>query len=269
MATRTRTKRIIALGDIHAGHAAGLTAPHWHGAQTGGPRFADLRREMWARYAAMIERWAPVHAVICNGDAIDGTGARAGGVEQITPDRDEQAKMAVAALAPWQPKAGYWLTYGTPYHTGDGEDFEALVAERLTKNAKIHAEIHADVWLNVNGCVIGAKHKVGASGIPHGRHTAVAREKLWNGLWADREQQPRANVLLRSHVHYHAHCGGPGWLAMTLPALQAAATRYGARQCSGTVDWGIVIFDITSEGNYQWQADIVRLAGVAAETSKL
>jgi len=268
-AKRPKTKRIVALGDLHCGHAAGLTPPGWHGCQIGGPRFVALRAEMWRRYSELVDAIGPVHAVICNGDAIDGTGGRSGGTEQLTPDRDVQADMAVQCLTQWKPAAGYWLTYGTPYHTGDAEDWERVVCERLHDRAHAHAEIHAEAWLDVNGCIIGAKHKVGSSSIPHGRHTAVSREHLWNIMWAERKAQPRGDILLRSHVHYYGGAFGAGWVAMTLPALQSAATKYGGRQCSGTVDWGLVVIDVTDTGDWTWRAHTTELAAVAAVPSKL
>lgn len=155
------------------------------------------------------------------------------------------------------------MTYGTPYHTGDAEDYESALADKLG------CEVKAHLWLDVDGCVLDCKHHVGGSSVPHGRHTAVARERLWNLLWEERALQPRAQLVARSHVHYHAYSGAPGWVAMTLPALQAAHTKYGARRCAGTVDWGIVIVDCQRGRVTAWRALTHQLRSVAERAIRL
>jgi hypothetical protein len=124
---------------------------------------------------------------------------------------------------------------------------------------------------------------VGGSTIPHGRFTATAKERLWNVLWNERELRPKAQVILRGHVHYATFCGEPGWVAMTLPALQGMGTRYGGRVCSGTVHWGAVIFDVNEDGteikrgsiwvpintvNFTWRLAKVLIAGPDCKTVK-
>jgi hypothetical protein len=85
------------------------------------------------------------------------------------------------------------------------------------------------------------------------------KEQIWNQLWADRGEYPLAHVLLRSHVHYHVHVGGVGWMAMTLPALQGYGSIYGARRMSGLVDIGIVSFDVFGPNQYHWEPRIFRM----------
>jgi len=218
------TKRVLALGDYHCGHAAGLTPPDWQGCQPWLPaKLLDLQKQCWEFYAAKVKQMGSVDLLILNGDLIDGRGERSGSLEQIVVDRHEQCEMAIAAAKLVKAKK-IVATYGTAYHTGQEEDYEKLIADRLG------AVIGSHEWVDVNGVVFDCKHHLGSSAIPHGRHTAVAKDRLWNLLWSDIGEQPRGQVYLRSHVHYHQHCGGPGWLAMTLPALQAAATKYGGRR---------------------------------------
>jgi hypothetical protein len=123
---------------------------------------------------------------------------------------------------------------------------------------EVNAEIHGQMFVEVEGVRFHLKHKVGGSSIPHGRHTATARERLWLREWADVADWPQADVILRGHVHYHQYAGGPGWLAMTCPALQGPSTKYGSRQCSGTVDFGIVTFEVDGD-DYDWRAHTVQL----------
>lgn len=241
-------KRIVAVSDLHCGSIVGLTPPgqwsHLEGVRA-------VQRELWCWYEREVQALGKVDAVLCLGDAIDGKGQRQGGIEQYTTDMIEQAAIAAQCLRAIDAKQ-YVMVHGTPYHTGQEEDFESLIAGELKGSIGGHE------WAEAHGVVFDLKHKVGSSQVPHGRHTAIARERLWNQLWALRDGAPKADILLRGHVHYHNFCGGPTWLAMTLPALQGLGSRYGVRQCSGTVDFGFVHFDVYPGGKYTWEAHILR-----------
>jgi len=145
-----------------------------------------------------------------------------------------------------------FLSHNTPYHTGVTEDFERSVADA------VNAKIGGHEWIDVNGLIFDCKHKIGSSVIPHGRHTAIARDRLWNQLWSIDEQQPLADIIIRSHVHYFNYSGDADVLAMTTPALQGYGSKYGARQCSGRVDIGLVWFKIDDKGAYEWKPEIMR-----------
>ena len=263
-------KRGIIMGDTHCGHLCGLTPPAWmthenRGDKTKMSKWARLQRQLWSEYKRQLERFGPFNFGLFTGDAIDGKGERSGGSELITADRDSQVDMAVAVVDQVRLHAKRrfkWVgVMGTAYHTGVGEDFENTFA----KDAGF-SKIGSHEWPEVNGCIFDLKHHIGTSSIPHGRYTAIAKDKLWNTMWAERELQPKAKVLLRGHSHYHAFCGGPGWLAMTVPALQGMGTKYGARRCSGLVDWGFVVIDVDTDGSFDWHAETVELSCQKTET---
>jgi len=263
-------KRGIVVSDLHCGHACGLTPPAWqtkevNGTTTKHNKWARLQRQLWDHYKRMIDELGPFHFGLYVGDGIDGTGRKSGGTELITTDREEQSDMAIECLNAvlLNARRGFeWVgVYGTGYHTGNDEDWENRIAERAG-----FKKIGAHEWVDVNGCVFDLKHKIGSSTIPHGRHTATAKERMWNILWNHEDAlQPDANVFLRGHVHYHAFCGGPGWVAMTLPALQGMGTKYGARQCTGLVDWGVTVFDVADDGAFDWHAETVKIESQKAK----
>ena len=243
--------RVIISSDMHSGCRAGSTPPGWQYAlKDASPvrrEWAKLQRECWKWYAKEIKALGKIDWHVHNGDAIDGRGSRSGSTELITADLSEQADMAAECLRESHAK-NYLLTYGTPYHVGpDGEDWEAIIAERLG------ARIGGHEWLEINGVVFDFKHKVGSSATPYGRHTAVAKERVWNVLWNERNWAPKANVIIRSHVHYFTHTGDDMFLGMTTPALQSPGSTYGVRQCSGIVTYGFIHFDIYENGEYLWQ----------------
>ena len=243
-------KRVLAIADLHSGHNLGLTPPKYDFEED--TAHYAVRSEIWGWYDALVKRLRP-DIVIVDGDCIDGRGEKSGGTELLFTDRLKQCKVATKALKaiPRNPK--FFMAYGTGYHTGDYEDFENIIADNIEAE-----KIGAEDTISVNGLNINYRHHIGRSGIPHGRHTAVAKEKLWNNIWSERGEYPKADIILRAHVHYHNFCGGPGWLAMTLPALQGYGSKYGARKVTGTVDVGMVHFDIWSREKWEWKAHILR-----------
>lgn len=239
-------KKILVISDLHCGHMVGLTPPDWWRPER--TYEGKVQRALWGAYVDMLKDVGRVDCLVVNGDAIDGRGKKSGGTEQIEPDRLEQVSMAEHCIRAAKTKQ-VRLTYGTGYHVSeDGEDIESVLAKNIGA-----ADIGSHTWLDAEGVVIDCRHHCGSSGIPHGRGTAAARERLWNVLWSDKGQCPRARVIVRSHVHYHSFVGGADWVAMTTPALQGLGSKYGARRCSGTVDFGMILIHC-EKGNYSWQA---------------
>lgn len=246
-------RRVVILSDLHSGHRAGLTSPAWWTPESAPGvmgDFARMQRAMWRWFETTIDALHPIDTLIVNGDAIDGRGTRSGSTELITADLHAQCKIAADAIK--TAKSGnVRITAGTPYHSGpDGEDWEEVLADMVGAHP-----MTGHLFLDVEGVVFDVKHKVGSSSVPHGRHTAISRERLWNVLWHERQGAPKADVIVRSHVHYHEFSGNPTHLAMTTPALQGWGSKYGERQCSGIVDIGLVSFDVEG-GRYQWQAHL-------------
>lgn len=248
--------RVLALSDLHCGHMVGLTPPEWQYH----PRAKELQSHLWTWFAQKVEELKPIDVLLFTGDATEGKGGRAGGVELIEPDMSTQARMAARCLE--EVGANKIVSvHGTPYHEdgGDGTDWGAEVA------SLIGAEIRSHAWVDIEGVMFDIKHKVGSSGIPHGRSTALNKEALWNLIWSSTEEaNPKSDVILRGHVHYHQHTGDPNFLAMSLPALQGPGSKYGERQCSGVVHFGITHFDVKN-GGYDWKAQTLKFRQAAAE----
>ena len=231
-------KRVIMMGDTHCGSRAGLTPPGYQ--ETKATSFGKLQREMWKHYLRMCADYGGADVMLFGGDAIDGKGYRSGGTELITTDRLEQAKMAADVIAKMKPKQ-IGMVHGTPYHSGASEDFEYAVAKRLQDKYGIPTRLHSWLYIKVEGVVFQIRHKVGGTSRPHTAHTSPAGEalgvKMWEGTHGD---WPKADIIVRAHRHK----AGRSWTselgdAVVLPALQAAHTKYGARECMSVVDWGV------------------------------
>ena len=248
-------KRVVAIGDMHCGFNGGLTPPEWWYPMDTGTHFdffAHQQRIMWNWYKDTLESLMPIDILLVNGDCIDGRGERSGGTELITTDRMVQCAMATRCILEAKGRK-IVMTYGTPYHCGQLEDWETIIAKDV-RAEKIGG--HEWVTAEGEGVTFDLKHKIGTSNAPAGRMTASAQQSLWNDLWHLRKAQPMAQVVLRSHAHYFVHCGDYRKLSMVLPALCGFGSKFGVRECSGTVDMGLISFDC-EDGRFDWTQHII------------
>lgn len=245
-------KRVIICNDPHCGHLVGLTPPDYRITTPGFEKFNTVQGALWDAFATGVKKHGPFDIAIFAGDLVDGKGRRSGGTENFVQDMKIQADMASVMVSTIGANQNY-AVYGTPYHVADGEglDWEDMV-EGIDK-------IESHGFYDINGTILDVKHKVGSSSTPYGRHTAVAKEDVWNLLWSEADGAPRSDIIVRAHVHYYTFCGRFGKLQMTLPALQGKGSKFGARQCSGLVDFGFVVMEFDAKGGYTWFPHIVRV----------
>jgi len=261
-------KRLVVISDLHAGHEFGLCPPAWWAqVEDSGARrtkAAKFQRQLWKFYTNAIDSLKPIDILCVNGDSIEGKGQGTGGIELITSDRNEQVQMAKEAID-YAESPTVRLTFGTQFHTGKEEDFEAILCALV----KGKVAIHGHDFFSVNGLKFDVKHKVGSSAIPHGRHTAIARARLWNVIWnSEHERQPKADILIRSHVHAFNYCGSTSWLGITTPALTYNSS-FGIRLCSGLVDVGMIVFDIEDNGEYTWRPILASFDKLKVKAEKI
>jgi len=252
----------IIISDLHCGHLFGLTPPDYQispddDRQLG--KAAEWEQKTWAWYESQAKAIGHVDRLILNGDAIDGVGLKSGGTELITSDRRRQVQMAKACIEAFDYDA-ITVIRGTAYHTGDQEDWEDVFADMLGTHAQDHA------WLEHAGCVLDFKHHIGSTSVPGNAPPALGREAIWNLLWAEKQLQPRANVIIRSHLHTYCYTGQDDWLAIVTPALQGW-TKYGGRMMSKTISYGFLEWWISDKGEFTWKLHrlIPRFAAAKAE----
>jgi len=262
-----KAKRVVALSDLHCGHDLGLCPPQYNIED----ELYDVRKETWDWFSKEIRSLGKIDILFIVGDSIDGKGERSGGTEQLTTDRMKQVKMAVDCIRFIKPQK-IFMAYGTPYHTGMGEDWEAVMAKSIANGGegtkRIKTEIGGHLFVDVNGCIFDLKHKVSTGKLMHTKGTSISREKLQNYMWMIREQQPNSDIIIRGHVHNFFQTSDGYWVAMTLPGLQGLGSKYGERQCSGVVNLGFVHFDINTKGGYTWQSHLAELPGQKAPVLK-
>lgn len=237
-------KRMVILSDLHCGHVMGLTPPTWQFNQDNSSRgeIARVQKEAWNWYTQAVQHVGKnIDILVVNGDLIDGRGERSGSTELITTCRIQQGNIAIEALSQWNPDQVF-ITRGTPYHTGQAEQFEDLIADKL------NAHIEDVLDLRVHGKTFNFRHKIGSSSVPYGKATQVIKEAIWNALYAIYHEIPSADVIIRSHVHHMViNRDGSRW-SITTPALQVNS-RYGKQQCNGITDFGFLVVDIYENGH--------------------
>lgn len=242
--------RLVVLSDEHCGHLSGLTPIDYQGKFVTDTiskhnKLTTIQRENWNIFQNeinILRREKPIDILVNNGDFLDGLGVRSGGTELITTDRTKQIDMCEEIMN--TVGADYnVIVSGTPYHTGEQEDWE----EELAKRTKSKFESHA--WLDINKTIFDFKHFIGSSGTPHTRQAPIAKEALWATLWGEANLVPKpVSYLIRSHVHYFSLIDSGDMIALTTPALQAFGSKFGARKCSGIPRIGFLSFDILASG---------------------
>ena len=226
-------KRIAVIADTHCGSIWGLAPDEYDG---GGERAESIRHEMWNAYKETVDMLKPFYAVILNSDLIDGRNDKSGGQELISGKMKTQIEIAEKCIEVLDCENLYFST-GTPYHVGKEENFEELLASNFGKT------VDKTIDLDIDGWIVNAKHHIGRSIIPHGRFTPGARAQLWNALQADTGNYPKADIIIRSHVHYYTQARYSKKIMITTPCMQAPFTIYGDR-CEGIVNLGWMYIDI-------------------------
>jgi predicted MPP superfamily phosphohydrolase len=260
-----KSKRVVAIADLHCGHVVGLTTPQWQlRSLKSGKRnkYVKIESAQWDEYIRLKNLLCPIDLLIVVGDGIEGSGERSGGTELITTNREEQSEMAIDAINVWNaPKVR--MVYGTAKHTGEQEDWEDIIAK------KVCATIGSHSWINVNGLVFDVKHHLSSTSVPYGKGTALLKDALWNELWAASGEQPKGDVILRAHEHVYCKVEDSLWCCVSMPALQGMGSKFGSRRCSRRVDWGLVVFDVRSKTDYDFDRHITKFACQKARVERI
>lgn len=247
---KRKNKTIVVAPDMHCGHKYGLTPPKYFSSDK---ELRAKQREQWGWFANEVSNIGKIDCLIVNGDAIDGKGSKSGGTELITTDRVEQCKIAAECLGEFDTRE-IIIVRGTPYHTGKDEDFEDVLGQMVKASG-----VYNRLWLDVNGVVFDIRHHTSGSSVPASRGRSIAKTHMWNELWAAHDMQPRADIIVRSHVHYYSECGGSDWWGCTTPALQGVGSKFGELRCEGIVDFGLLSFKVKRNGMWSRRLHIARL----------
>lgn len=232
--------RIVAISDLHCGHENGMVDEERL------DHANDFQKELFKWFVNQISLIGSPDIVIANGDLIDGRQDKSGGSELIVSDRLIQAEMASNVLKMFNAKK-YYITRGTPYHTGKLEEFENLTAKLL--NAEFIGE---ELRLVVNKTLVYARHKVGNAVLPYSYFTSPARNLMFDSIKnAHKENPMNIGIALYAHVHrFSQSINSFGQTAITMPAMQGYS-KYGGRECDGIgINIGFLVIDVFDNGTF-------------------
>uniref|UniRef100_A0A6M3LG50 Calcineurin-like phosphoesterase n=1 Tax=viral metagenome TaxID=1070528 RepID=A0A6M3LG50_9ZZZZ len=248
-----KSKYIVIASDQHSGHIIGLTPPKWF--KTGKKKLAKYEARLWKFYKELLKELPRIDHVIVNGDLVDGKQNKTKGLELITTNVKEQCEIAAQSIIMLGANT-VEIIRGTRYHVGQDEDYEdqvlPMLREQGYKSRELGIQDHG--YFEIGGIILDIKHKISNAQLPHTKGTPLGREKLQNLLWYEHGEIPLAKIIVRSHVHNYCHLSGWNgrvgeWHSITTPALQGLGGSYGVRECSQTIDWGLILIEITPKGN--------------------
>lgn len=210
-------KKIAVVSDLQCGSAFGMLPPDFvSGAgapvsQNSGQRYLW---SCWDDYCGVVEEFKP-DIILSNGDLIDGPQRKQEGSElclNLLHDQERAAIQCLKVLKSAAPKAKWYFTQGTEYHVGRAALHEEHIAEIMggQRYQSIPGSsgilVKEVLWLNVEGVIVEASHHIGVTQGFY-RLTQLDKEMQWSAMAAkdDTKGVPKADLLIRSHVHNFQH----------------------------------------------------------------
>ena len=242
--------KILVLSDLHCGATSGLTPPSYFHAE-----LSDIQIPFWNWFTNQIARYAPFDYLLNLGDSCDGEGKK-GTLDTAITDVGKQAEAAAMILAATSvPNDRIYLVRGTPFHSDGATFYEDKIAEYLPG-----VSIKNTQKLEIEGWKIHARHVQGRSDIPYGQGTPLFKELARMEHEAFRDTKDAPDILLRGHVHYSAHVGKHGRLAISCPCLQLPISESNGRRYSAwEYDVGFGVLTLERDREPIWQPVLMEM----------
>lgn len=261
-------KRGIVVSDIHTGSIYGVQPPDFEtfsGVKVQHNAGQEFLWKCWLDFAARVKVFKPDFVVV-NGDVVDGPQRKNQGAELALPAPGDQVGGAIEVLRVLRkvtPKAKWYFTQGTPYHVGEWGDHEEAIAGALGATSylsvgtgKLCREV---LWLSMEGVIVEAAHHI-ATGTGFYRLTALDREAQWSAISAKDASKgiPKADLLIRSHVHNFAYGEHASKQVVTTPCWQLQ-TRYARKHSVHRLhpDIGGLLIEVNGESKQKGEAPCV------------
>jgi hypothetical protein len=261
-------KRGIVVSDIHSGSIYGLQPPKFETfssvtvEQNVGQQFLW---QCWLDFAKRVKEFKP-NFVIVNGDVVDGPQKKNQGTELALIAPGDQVRAAIETLDVLRkaaPKAKFYFTQGTPYHVGEWGDHEEAIAGALDATpylsvgtGKLCREV---LWLAMEGVILEAAHHI-SGGTGFYRLTSLDREAQWSAISAKDATKgiPKADLLIRSHVHNFAYGEHASKQVLTTPCWELQ-TRYARKHSVHRLhpDIGGIMIEVDGKAKLKGEAPCV------------
>ncbi len=216
------SKSILIGSDFHDGSATAIC--------THEPEISDLgttykpnklQQELYNAYIDCIDDLVQKPDLfVVNGEPCDGANKKQLGIQSWTTNINDQINDAVKLLK-LVPHDNLLFVRGSGYHvTQDGTNFEEIIADKMNaRNYKAYGgsgKTDYFALVEINGKLFNFTHHVGFNKWAAYRTTALAREMA--GMVFERDKMGKADVIVRSHVHYFVHIEFTHTHGFTTPA---------------------------------------------------
>jgi len=249
----SKSKSILIVSDIHNGSSTAICTPE--------PDIAELETTHrpnklqqalyngWQKCIDEIEQKPTL--LFVNGEPCDGGNKKQLGMQSWTTNLNDQLNDAEKLLR-MIPYEKIMFTRGSNYHvTQDGTNFEEIIAQRMNAEpykaygGKGYTDYYA--LIEMYGKHFNFTHHVGFNKWAAYRTTALAREMA--GMVFERDKMGKADVIVRSHVHYFVHIEFVHQHGFTTPAWKFPDAHLFRGGTAGTTpDIGMVEIIIEPNG---------------------
>ena len=246
-----KEQNLVVISDLHCGCQFGLCPPTV--TLDGGQIVKQSRAQaaVWAWWVEFWGQWVPrvtnrqPFDVVINGDIVDGR--HHGTTTQISANLADQAKIAVAVMAPVAKRARrLYVIRGTEAHVGPAAEEEERLAQRLgAVQDETGNYSRQELWIQVGAWLSHLAHHIGTTNSAAYESTAVLKELIAQfedaAQWGERPPQ----CVVRSHRHrcLSVEIPGvagdmvsvvtPGWQLKTPFAYRLGMGRNSAPQIGG------------------------------------
>lgn len=249
-----KPKRVMVISDLHVGSSTAVCSEK--------PIISDLstyyvpnklQKTFFKAWKDMIKSIdGTVDLLVINGECIDGANKKQLGQQSWTTNIDDMMNDA-KKLIEMIPYKKVLILRGSGYHEQvDGTNFEEIMADKLRDCIKYKAyggEGKTDyfAFVKIYGKVFNFTHHIGFSKSEAYRTTALAREMV--GMHFQHDKLGRADIFVRSHVHYFNHIEFTHTHGCTTPAWKYPDQHLFRGGLAGTTaDIGSVMFTIHPDG---------------------
>lgn len=232
----------VVISDSHAGNIFGVTPPdYWL------KTYQWFQEQFWNWYMYEVKQIGKVDFLVHNAETIDGPGGK-DTMGLWTTDVDEQAECAAAVIDVWDAKKRY-MTRGSKYHSAGVTKYDDMVAN------KVEAYIDDEIRLNVSGKRFQFRHVAPRSNTTYGQPSQVYKEVVRESVQALHDEYDAADVVVRSHNHYHFEVHSSKKIAYATPALElprVKGVKRGSAYPIGLMtqyyDMGLTYIEVTDSG---------------------
>jgi len=184
------------------------------------------QKYLWECWLALARAWPQLDLLILNGDVIEGCAQKSYGTGVASVDRSVQAECAVRCVRAFRDinkPTKIIRTEGTPYHEGHHQGGMKAFdhALEIPKRRVAHEMLPFDITL-ADGKILNVKHHPeGSAALYVG--TVQDREAIWAVIAEQLNGLPRANFLVRSHLHFFGRLDSMGKTHILTPCFQLAS----------------------------------------------